>query len=355
MMKGNPIKWTSQRLERLPDWKLDRLARRAAGVLAQSRLLVGRCLLAIDRSQMYERYGCSCMVHYACLSMGLSAQEARELRRVAERLENLPLLTEACENGSVEWCALREITRQAQPETEAYWLEMARTCTMRRLERLLRQAGGGGSSREAELVELRLMLQPEVSAMFGRALRRYSQEAGRRLSAREVFEYLLADSLAGDKQEAALDVAAEEEAPWAALAAQETDCPGNSALQLVAPAAPHWSNDRLKFNAEARLASPAQRREILRRDGYRCSTPDCPHILWLQVHHIVFHHRGGPTVPRNMCLVCSACHAQVHRGRLQIAGQAPGELEWRDGAGRLLKRFVPLEPVDWLRCWFASG
>ena len=305
---------------------------------------------------MYERYGCSGTVHYAGLAMGLAAQEARELRRVAERLENLPLLTDACENGSVDWCALREITRQAQPETEAYWLEMARTCTMRRLERLLRKAAAGdGSSREAEWVELRLLLQPEVSAMFGRALRRYSQEAGRRLSASQVFEYMVADSLAGNKQEAALDVAAEEDAPWAALAAQETACPGNSSLQLVAPAAPHWSNDRLKFNAESRLATPAQRREILRRDGYRCSTPDCPNILWLQVHHIAFHSRGGATVPGNLCCLCSKCHAQVHRGQLHIAGQAPGELEWRDGAGRFLKRFVPLEPVDWLRLWFDNG
>lgn len=59
-------------------------------------------------------------------------------------------------------------------------------------------------------------------------------------------------------------------APWAAVAAQEETCPGQPEIQLaVGTRVPHWQNSRLDFNQEARLTTPAQRREILRRDGYR--------------------------------------------------------------------------------------
>jgi hypothetical protein len=353
MLQDDPIKWTCLQLEQLPTEELHLLARRASGVLVQSRLLIGRCLVAIDRTKLFEEFGCSGTVHYAGLYLGLESKEAQELRRVASQLEGLPLLTEAAENGTIEWCALREVTRKATPDTEAYWLDAARTCTMRRLERLLRQAGDK-EERGAKTVELRMILEPEVAAMFHQTLRELSQEAGRRLSSSETLEYLCAERGAGPR-EAARDVAAEEAAPWAAVAAEETPCPGVPDLQLVARAVPHWSNDRLQFNPENRLATPAQRREMLRRDGYSCSTPGCPNILWLQVHHIVYFHRGGATVPENMLSVCSKCHKHIHRGHLRVSGQAPHALEWRDREGRRLGQFVALEPADWLRIWLDSG
>jgi len=42
------------------------------------------------------------------------------------------------------------------------------------------------------------------------------------------------------------------EAPWEALAAVATGCPGAPNLQLVQSARPHWENDRLNFNQSSR-------------------------------------------------------------------------------------------------------
>ena len=133
--------------------------------------------------------------------------------------------------------------------------------------------------------------------------------------------------------------------------ARELVCPSDENLQLVAGTrVPYWRGtdleQRLRFNPDARDCTPAQRRALFRRDGYRCSTPGCPNHLWLHVHHIVFHYLGGPTLPRNLVCLCSRCHKNVHEGSLVVKGSAPGELRFLDRSGKPLVRpvEVPVPP-----------
>ncbi|MBT9584942.1 HNH endonuclease [bacterium] len=105
-----------------------------------------------------------------------------------------------------------------------------------------------------------------------------------------------------------------------------------------------------RFNPEARHTTPAQTRELQRRDGYRCSTPGCPHHLYLEVHHIRYYSHGGETVPQNLTILCSACHRNVHEGRLRIEG-TPGQVVFLDGQGRNLQRQWRLDVADWLDMW----
>jgi hypothetical protein len=203
-------------------------------------------------------------------------------------------------------------------------------------------------------------------ALFQRAVRQLSQEAGRPLSFAETLECLCAELLAGAafpepaareqlEVQAQRDLAAEEAAPWAAVAAVESPCPGSSELQIVSAAPqPHWENPHLRFNGETRYITEAQRDHLLRRDGYQCSTPGCPNTLWLHVHHVVFYCEGGATVPDNLLTLCSACHRNIHRGWLRVWGRAPQGLEWRDAVGRRLGH-VKSEPAEWLRLWFGDG
>lgn len=238
------ITWTSEQLESLPRTELDQLAQCCAGRLVQCRLLLGRCLLAMERNEVYVWYGCNSPVHYAIVRLSMDIQEARDVLRVARRLENLPLLTAAAQEGTIDWCPLREVTRQATQENEAYWLEQARTCTMRRLEWLLRQQSEDGPTRSAERVDLKMMLPAEVMAMFQRVIRLLSHEAERPLNPAEALECLCAEKLAGQsfpepdvaeriQEEARRDLAASLEAPWTAVAAEETPCPGEEDLLLV--------------------------------------------------------------------------------------------------------------------------
>jgi len=335
--------------------------------LAHSRLLLGRCLATMDESRAYLEYRCSGSRHYAIRVLGLDYRESCNLRRVARCLEGLPVLAAAAEEGAIGWSALSAVTRRATPEDEEYWLRMAQTCSMRRLERLLRGAAAGAeeSTREADRVELRMHVDPDVAAMFQRAVRSLSHAAGRPLSFGEAVECLCLEHLAGAafpeeaararlEEEVRRDVAAEEAAPWAAVAAEEIPCPDNAEVLLVAPAPPHWENPRVQFNEEARFVTPAQRDQLLRRDGYQCSTPGCPHILWLEVHHLVFYCDGGATVPGNMLILCGACHRNVHRGCLCIRGEAPQGLVFKDPGGRRMDRFIFLEPAEWLTLWFCD-
>jgi hypothetical protein len=201
---------------------------------------------------------------------------------------------------------------------------------------------GGGEAGPIETI-IKFSLLPEETAVVHAAVRRHSEEAGRGLSVKDSFLRMCAESLAGGDsiakvwEEARKDVAAEEptrveEAPWVAVAAEEEPCPAAPEVLLVKPAPAHWTNTKLRFNGQARLLTPAQRREILRRDGYACCTPDCPNRLWLQVHHIVFYCRSGATVPSNLTLCCSRCHANIHKGLLRVRGEAP-ELSFSDGKG----------------------
>ena len=59
-------------------------------------------------------------------------------------------------------------------------------------------------------------------------------------------------------------------------------------------------NKRVCFNPRNRHATKAQKREVLRREGWCCATPGCPHKVWLHLHHLIPYAQGGPTLPQNL-------------------------------------------------------
>lgn len=112
-----------------------------------------------------------------------------------------------------------------------------------------------------------------------------------------------------------------------------------------------WRNSRLRFNPQARFLTPAQRKELLRRDGYCCSNPGCPNHLWLEFHHVVAVVRKGKTTRYNLMALCSRCHRNVHQGFLRITGDAEQGLVFRDALGRDIRRIHAIRTADWLNLW----
>lgn len=62
------------------------------------------------------------------------------------------------------------------------------------------------------------------------------------------------------------------------------------------------------------------RREVLRRDGYKCQKCGWSHEEWnpsdprhLELHHIEHHAKGGANVRENLKTLCTVCHDKVHR------------------------------------------
>jgi 5-methylcytosine-specific restriction endonuclease McrA len=85
----------------------------------------------------------------------------------------------------------------------------------------------------------------------------------------------------------------------------------------------------------------AERREVYdavnRRDRYRCVVCGAkadPRAIGLTEqghhHHILYRSRGGKHQRWNVCLLCPACHAEVHAKRLFLSGNADEGLtiEW---------------------------
>ena len=62
------------------------------------------------------------------------------------------------------------------------------------------------------------------------------------------------------------------------------------------------------------------RRNVLRRDGYKCTSCGWCHDDWnpsdprhLELHHIKHHLEGGENVEENLTTLCIVCHDKVHR------------------------------------------
>jgi 5-methylcytosine-specific restriction endonuclease McrA len=376
-MKSPLTKLTATYLESLPQTRLHGLTQQAIGNLAVAKLLLGRCLLAVKRSGLYAEWGCSSYIHYAII-LGVNEKVARTAQLVARRLEDLPLLTAAAEQGTVNWTNLRLVIARATPDTEARWLQVAQQYSSRIVERLVRRAregqdpGDPDSDRpttESEEVVLKLWLEKARMALLERVVVEMSHREGRAMSLNETLEYLAADFLAGatdeqtrarlrdevrkDEQAAEEREAEAEISAWDAVGAIDVECPGEQSVRLVERA--NWQNPRLGFNEEARHTTPAQRQELLRRDGYRCSTPGCTHTIWLQVHHIAFYCEHGKTVPENLLVVCSGCHRHIHDGVLLVRGRAPDGLVWTDAMGRNLERGVSIESNPEFQNWMARA
>jgi hypothetical protein len=455
----DPVHWTTRiLLDRGPEVILE-LAKKSSAITRAYRLVLGRCLLAIRDSKLYQTLGYSSEIHYAVAALGLSKKEACEYRRVAGALEFLPQLTRAAELGQVPWGRLREIVRKATAETEEFWLKIASRKSDDEIRELVAACEYGKlpwQGEEPKPLTTRLVFQVDVEQeeLFERAVQLLAQKLGRPLTVVEAFQHLaqqqLAEGLAcsaqnvrrearrnvnarrrrqralvQDAQELAQEWGMENEGvrdheAMLALAlgldhgdldrvelaeesATEADRPGrveeleaggvratrparvegpeteasevtpvkppcaDQELELVALDSPRfaelraaelleedldWQNRRLLFRPQARTATSAQRREVLRRDGYCCRTPGCPHRMWLELHHTVFFSRQGETVRANLVTLCSRCHRNVHNGSLKIAGNADGKLTFTDARGHDLERLHAVDLAGWLNFYF---
>ncbi len=56
--------------------------------------------------------------------------------------------------------------------------------------------------------------------------------------------------------------------------------------------------------------SNKMRKEVYKRDGYRCAI--CDSTDGLQIHHIKPRGKGGASHPMNMISLCWRCHAACH-------------------------------------------
>ena len=158
---------------------LSRLARQRAAADAEE----GRWLLCAWRTAAHVHLGHASFAQYIERIFGYKSRTTQEKLRVAEALEQLPRLARLLETGAISWCAVRELTRVAVPETEQAWIAAGQGTTTRELEALVagKSPGDGpaasGSNRPRCHV-LHFEVAPETFALFRDAMQRLRRAAG---------------------------------------------------------------------------------------------------------------------------------------------------------------------------------
>ena len=173
------------------------LALRAVGTLTSSRLTLGRCLLAIQETGDFKKFGCSSSTHYALAKLGMEKWEANEFKRVARALILLPELSLAAEEGRIAWGKLREIVRVAAEKTEEYWLQLAGRYNDKQIQALVSKTPPGAVPGEVDLEEtayrsyFQCPFDPETSVLYDAAKRAFCLKQDKAMTHAEFMKELL--------------------------------------------------------------------------------------------------------------------------------------------------------------------
>ncbi len=104
---------------------------------------LGFYLLDFEVRGLCRKHGFASTIQFACVRLQMARKRVCELLRMARALEDLPLIDAAFAKGEISWSAVRELTRVAVRETEAEWLELAKTSTLRQIEHAVTGAKRG--------------------------------------------------------------------------------------------------------------------------------------------------------------------------------------------------------------------
>ena len=305
--------------------------------------------------------------HWLSFRTGLSLPVARQYVRIARKLPDLPLVSEAFSKGELSYSKVRAITRIAEPDNEEQVLEFARAGTASHVEKLVRRYRKANVERETEraveqqqsrhlvtyydndgMLAVRGRLAPEQGALFLKALEvstdelRDSQNGSAEPSpaiedaecsgdqmradalarlAERALACDAAESSSTDRYQVVVHVDAEvladpssdgrcelEDGPaLAPETVRRLAC--NASVSFLA----HGPNGELTPGRKTRVISSPLRRALRSRDGTGCVFPGCT-CRGRDAHHIESWAAGGPTVLENLVSLCRAHHTFVHEG-----------------------------------------
>ncbi|HKJ23743.1 MAG TPA: hypothetical protein VKB65_02910, partial [Myxococcota bacterium] len=112
------------------------IARLAAALVGRP----GRCTAASgpDVGPRWDRLGYARAADYARERLGVSPRSLQDWARVGRALAERPRLEAALVSGALSWSKARMLARFVGPQDEAAWIDTARRCTARELERRAR-------------------------------------------------------------------------------------------------------------------------------------------------------------------------------------------------------------------------
>ena len=177
-----------------------------AGQQAELDYEQGRLLLAALREGVPARLGYGSMVEYSERILGHSSRHTGERLRVAEALEELPVLAEALRTGRLCWSVIRELSRVATAQTEGEWLQLAEGRTARDVEKAVagKEKGQGPSDPadpKVKTYRLSFEVSAEALATFRDAVDKLRRDTGEQLTEDQVLLLMARRVLGGPGEE----------------------------------------------------------------------------------------------------------------------------------------------------------
>jgi hypothetical protein len=312
------------------DARIRALARARCKLLAAMAGL----LLRMKRSGWYMRLGFASIADYAFDAASFSKRKTVEPIELAERVEALPKIAAAFDDGTVHWTKLRTIARVATPATEADWLEKAAEMTSRRLEREAAEANGEA----APPVRVVFEFTAEQAADLEDMVRKIRRQRAMAFSREEAMLLLM-------KRGLIMAARSTTAPPFQTVVYRCEECGAASRETREGPvevsratagraACDSTIVDGSKPAKIAHTLPPATRRFVLARDRAGCVVPGCSNRDFVEVHHMKPRAHGGNHDPAGLVTLCDTHHGVVHSGLLRIEGR-PRRL-----------RFVRLDGVE---------
>ena len=312
----------------------DETLRKLGRLRAASDFELCQWFLCGFRLKVHELYGFASFREYAERWFGCSGRATEERVRVAERLDELPKLSAAFAAGDLVYSAVRELTRVADAETEAEWLEVAEGKTASQIERMTSGKKPGDrpsdpTRPELERKRVTLNLSPSAYALLRQARDVLRKESGGTHLDDDAFIELLASSaLSGgggtdetrSRHQIALTVcecckaatqdASGEQVPVGPEVVEVAECDAQVIGRVDISAG---------YERASQVIPPAIRRAVVRRHGGVCAVPGCKNTS-CDVHHCDPKSEGGSHDPERLILLCSTHHGIAHEGKIVIRG-----------------------------------
>lgn len=95
------------------------------------------------------------------------------------------------------------------------------------------------------------------------------------------------------------------------------------------------------------------RKQVYKRDGYRCAL--CDSTRGLHCHHVVKRSQGGPNEEWNLITLCTICHATLHGQRPLWAGMTVAELRDPEELEQAAIEYLSDHYIETNRLWTPYG
>ena len=339
---------------------LGRMADRLRNLAGQIAALQGE--LAGKLAEYHAAGGWSgyqSLAAWASWHLGLPPAEARRLAKVAQKLPDLPALSEACTAGTVPLSAAAMVCDVATPENEADVVEVARSATGNQLSRICRDyraatrdddeppephvslrsdRGGyrlGGWVPALAGDRLRNGLQAELDRLFAENDRRQDEEPTDRSpdGDPDPAKPTRVDALMAMVERALADPSIGSERAERYLTMIHVDLDGLIRLDdgtaidiesfkealgfssfswlLTLEGTPVWQTHK------TRTPNRAMRRALRARDRC-CAYPGCANVGYLESHHVVPYAQQHEAGLEGLALLCGFHHRWLHRRGEQL-------------------------------------